>query len=306
METHHSLKSIGSFKEGDGTVPRWRGGLDRAGSDSGADWHPRSTVGIWHSYSHPTGESAGRRSSWDSQQPRGTSLQTWQPWGGQGRRRDSVHHELHRMRSAQTVCFKCGLCLLCHRNTFLHHWSGPELKENMMSITTMPFLWPHPTIWPVCTRRCVNSTKQRNCTKTSWESIQTMWTVSVKTLVKLSTRRETVIVWWISFIFFGPQVICVLEQWLVTKGISTKLLIGSKKPFRLIRYCVIYKSTFNCTFCCCLICDIPLGSGSPGCLVPDRQPSLGQTGMGARSKEIRTYFETAIHTEWHVLHVSFG
>lgn len=101
----------------------------------------------------------------------------------------------------------------------------------------------------------------------------------------------------IHFFFFGPQVICVLEQWLVTKGISTKLLIGSKKPFRLIRYCVIYTSAFNCTFCCCLICDIPLGSGSPRCLVPDRQPSLGQTGMGARSKEIRTYFETAVHTE---------
>lgn len=28
------------------------------------------------------------------------------------------------------------------------------------------------------------------------------------------------------------------------------------------------------------------GAGSPGCLVPDREPSLGQTGMGSGSKEV--------------------
>lgn len=36
-------------------------------------------------------------------------------------------------------CFNHGP-LLCHRNIFLHRWSGPKLKENTMSITTMPFL----------------------------------------------------------------------------------------------------------------------------------------------------------------------
>lgn len=44
------------------------------------------------------------------------------------------------IRGLHKRCFKRGLCLVCHRNTSLHHWSGPKLKENMMSITTMPFL----------------------------------------------------------------------------------------------------------------------------------------------------------------------
>lgn len=39
---------------------------------------------------------------------------------------------------------------------------------------------------------------------------------------------------------FGQQVICVLEQWPATKEISTRPLIGSKRPCRLTRYLRVY------------------------------------------------------------------
>lgn len=67
--------------------------------------------------------------------------------------------------------------VLCCRNTSLHLSNGPKLKGNTMSITTMPFLSPLHTIWPACTKQCANSMKLRNSTKTSWENIQTTWTV---------------------------------------------------------------------------------------------------------------------------------
>lgn len=41
-------------------------------------------------------------------------------------------------------------------------------------------------------------------------------------------------------------------------------------------------------------------------MVADREPSLGKTGVGARSEEIWAYSEAAIHTEWHLLHAGSG
>lgn len=64
------------------------------------------------------------------------------------------------------------------------------------------------------------------------------------------------------FEFFGPQVICVSERWLATKGISTKPLIGSKRPCRLIRYFVtccsvnIITSEFNQIRLRSTLCDV--------------------------------------------------
>lgn len=40
-------------------------------------------------------------------------------------------------------------------------------------------------------------------------------------------------------VYFGLQVICVLERWLGTKETSTKPPTGSKKLFRLIRYSLV-------------------------------------------------------------------
>lgn len=116
----------------------------------------------------------------------------------------------------------------------------------MTSITTMPFPSLLPIILPAFMRQCVNSMKLRNSTKTSLESILTMWTVSMKkyTIQSESKKEDVCSRSQIAFIF-GPQVICVLERWLATKEISTRLLIGSKRPCKLIRYfltCLYQKS----------------------------------------------------------------
>ena len=48
------------------------------------------------------------------------------------------------------------------------------------------------------------------------------------------------------------------------------------------------------------------GAGSPGRLVPDRKPSLGQTGVGTGPEEVWAYPEAAVHTERHLLHAGSG
>lgn len=84
-----TLCSLGSFKEGNRAVSRWRGSVDRAGSDPGADWHPGGAVCLRHSDSHPAREGAGWRSPWDPEQSGSSSLQTGQP--GRGKGSNNIH-----------------------------------------------------------------------------------------------------------------------------------------------------------------------------------------------------------------------
>lgn len=126
-------------------------------------------------------------------------------------------------------------------------------------------------------------------------------------------REKCLSLWRIAFIC-GVQVICVLEQWLVTKEISMKLLTGSKRPCRLTRYCCCsvniitleFKQSLMSNSFQCYLMFVLFGAGSPGCLVLDWEPSLGQTGMGSRSKEVWAYSEAAVHTERHLLHAGSG
>lgn len=68
--------------------------------------------------------------------------------------------------------------ILILRNTSWHLWIVLKQKQNMMSITTMQYLSLHLTTLPDCMKQCVNFMKLKNYTKTYYESIRIMLTVS--------------------------------------------------------------------------------------------------------------------------------
>lgn len=158
---------------------------------------------------------------------------------------------------------------------------------------------------------------------------------------------------WMSYTLFISiltsylQATCVLELWLVTRGISMKLPTGSKRPYRLIRYfchllshtltiaslqvhiiwyhigqMLLYSIVLN--WCVCVYVyshtvhslrsfvhiiwqsSISSDTGSPRRLVPDREPALGQAGVGARPEEVWADPEAAVHSERYLLNAGSG